>query len=232
MFESDSNLSTGCPFHSEQGGIALSELGAIVRLRDRVKFRKAIDQLEKAVLNTEDLEEAKGEALTFIAVATAATLEIGASRTMHRFQLEAARKLDGAKSTTEVANISKQLLSQSVGSLIEKSDSPNDRLVDRALSMVDRQFSKPLTDALVADQLGLSPSHFRFLFRQATGQPFHRYLIGVRLERARQMLAEQGIPVSEAAYAVGFNGLSHFSRAFSQRFAANPTQVRNASVRT
>jgi len=231
MFETDSNLSAGCPFHSEHGGIALSEIGAIVRLRDRVKFRKAIDQLEKAILRTEELDEAKGEALTFIAVATAATLEIGASRTMHRFQLEAARKLDGARSTPEVARLSKELLAESVGALIEKSDSPNDRLVDKALSLVDRQYSKPLTDSIVADQLGLSPSHFRFLFRQATGQPFHKYLIGVRLERARQMLAEQGIPVSEAAYAVGFNGLSHFSRAFTLRFSANPTQVRNASVR-
>lgn len=231
MFEADSNLSAGCPFHSEHGGIALSELGAIVRLRDRVKFRKAMDQLEQAIFKTEDLDEAKGEALTFIAVATAATLEIGASRTMHRLQLEAARKLDSANSTLEVASIARQLLSQSVGALIEKSESPNDRLVDKALSLVDRQYSKPLTDALVADQLGLSPSHFRFLFRQATGQPFHKYLIGVRLERARQLLSEEGVPVSEAAYAVGFNGLSHFSRAFSQRFAANPTQVRNASVR-
>jgi AraC-like DNA-binding protein len=200
MFETDSNLSAVCPFHSEHGGIALSEIGAIVRLRDRVKFRKAIDQLEKAILQTKELDEAKGEALTFIAVATAATLEIGASRTMHRFQLEAARKLDGARSTTEVASLSKELLSQSVGALIEKSDKPNDRLVDKALSLVDRQYSKPLTDSIVADQLGLSPSHFRFLFRQATGQPFHKYLIGVR-------------------------------RAFTLRFSANPTQVRNASVR-
>ena len=219
----------GCPFHSEHGGIALAELGAIVRLRDRVKYRKALQQLEEAILRTEDLDEAKGEALTFIAVATAATLEIGAARSMHRFQLQAARRLDRATSTSEVASIASALLAESIGPQFEKSDSPNDRLVDRALSIVDRQFAKPLTDAVVADQLGLSSSHFRFLFRQATGQPFHKYLIGVRLERARQLLVEQGIPVSEAAYAVGFSGLSHFSRAFSQRFAANPTQIRNAA---
>lgn len=229
MLENNSNPSSRCPFHSENGGIALSELGAIIRLRDRVKYRKALVQLEQSILRTDDLDESKGVALTFIAVATAATLELGAARTMHRFQLDAARKLENAETSEQVALVSSELLSQAVGSLIEQSETPNDRLVDRALSIVDRQYSKPLTDSLLAGKLGLSPSHFRFLFRQATGQPFHKYLIGVRLERARQLLAEQGVPVSEAAQAVGFNGLSHFSRAFSQRFSANPTQVRNAS---
>ena len=69
--------------------------------------------------------------------------------------------------------------------------------MDRALTLVDRNFAKDLTDAAVAQQLGLSTSHFRFLFKQATGQPFHKYLVSLRLEKARRMLVEQGLPVGD-----------------------------------
>lgn len=218
----------GCPFHSGHGGIALSEIGAIIRLRDRNRFRKALVQLEASIAQTEDLDEARGEALTFTAVVAAATLELGAPRSMHRLQLEAARRLERANSPELIFSEAQYVVDQAVGWLFDQPETPNSRLVERAVSIVDRQFARPLTDAQVASQLGLSPSHFRFLFRQATGQPFHKYLVSVRLEKARKLLAEQGLPVSEVATAVGFSGLSHFSRAFSQRFNESPNQVRNA----
>ena len=156
----------GCPFHSGQGGVPLSELGAVIRLRDRVRFKKAVEQLDHSIRITEDLDEARGEALTFIAVATAATLELGAPRSMHRLQLEAARRLDQASNTEAILEEAKRLVEVAVGTLFEQGESANDRLMDRALSIVERQFAKPLTDVAVADQLGLSPSHFRYLFRQ------------------------------------------------------------------
>jgi len=220
----------GCPFHSGQGGVTLAELGSVIRLRDRVRFRKAVAQLEEAIQVTEDLDEARGEALTFVAVATAATLELGAPRRMHRLQLEAARRLERADSNEGILEVARECVAEAVGDLFERNTGANDRLIDRALGMVERQFAKPLTDAMVASQLGLSPSHFRFLFRQATGQPFHKYLIAVRLERAKKLLTEQGLAVSDVASAVGFSGLSHFSRAFSQRFNISPTQVRNSGM--
>lgn len=220
---------TGCPFHSGHGGIALAEIGAIIRLRDRVRFRKALDQLEASIQVAEDLDEARGEALTFTAVVAAATLELGAPRTMHRLQLEAARAMEKADSAEAVFQSAADAVQEATHWLFEQPDSPNARLIERAISMVDRQYARPLTDAQLAGQLGLSPSHFRFLFRQETGQPFHKYLISVRLEKARRMLAERGLPVSEVAAAVGFSGISHFSRAFSQRFNESPNQVRNAS---
>jgi AraC-like DNA-binding protein len=98
--------------------------------------------------------------------------------------------------------------------------------MDRALAYVDRHYAKELTDAVVADQIGLSTSHFRFLFRQSTGQPFHRYLVNLRLEKAKQLLTDRGTSVGDAAKAVGFSGLAHFSRAFQARFHISPTAAK------
>ncbi len=93
----------GCPFRSSSGGIALSELGAIVRLGDRVRFAKALDQLLFAIENGDSLDEARGQALTFLAIVTAGTLEMGGTREMHYVQLEAARELDKLRNFKEIA---------------------------------------------------------------------------------------------------------------------------------
>jgi AraC-like DNA-binding protein len=220
----------GCPFRAHSGGVALSELGAIMRLCDRMRFTRAFDQLEKSLLKTEDLDEARGLGLTFLAVVTAATLEMDGSREMHRVQLDSARALDQCSSTQEILDEIRKRIQRVAPLMFTEPTNPSAALMNRALAIVERNFAKPLSDALIAGELGLSTSHFRFLFRQATGQPFHKYLISVRLEKARQMLLEGHLPVSQVASRVGFAGLSHFSRAFAQRFSVSPTSVRRASA--
>jgi len=219
----------GCPFHERGGGIPLSEVGACLRMADRVKFFKAVDQLEQGLMRARDLDEARSQTLTFIAIVTAALLEMGGSRAMHRVQLETARELDRLESVEDIAEAARTRVESLVCHLMKEQEGPSSHLVDRALAIVDRNFAKNLSDATVAAQLGLSTSHFRFLFRQATGQPFHKYLVALRLEKAKAMLVDGQMTVSAVARQVGFQGLSHFSRAFTQRFNISPTSVRRST---
>lgn len=223
-------MSRGCPFHSDHGGIALSEISGIVRCGDRVRMAKAIEQLESSLLRTEDLDEARGEGLTFLAMVTAATMEMGGSRAMHRVQLDAARKLEFAQDQREVADVVRDMVESILAPLFDPANTPSQILIDQALAYLAKNYHRDLTDELVARELGLSTSHFRHLFREATGQPFRRYLMSVRLERARQLIIEGEMPISEVAVEVGFTGLAHFSRAFAQRFAVSPTLLRRAGM--
>ncbi len=216
----------GCPFAGRAGGISLAEVGPIVRMGDRVRFDRALDQLATSLENADDLDDARGQALTFLTMVTAAMLESGGDRSLHRATLDAARELDTLRSAGEVAEAARRIAESIAAPRFGETYGPSAHLVDRALTLVDRNFAKDLTDAAVAQQLGLSTSHFRFLFKQATGQPFHKYLVSLRLEKARRMLVEQGLPVGTVAKAVGFSALSHFSRAFAQRFSVSPTSLR------
>ncbi len=220
---------SGCPFKASSGGIALGDLAAIVRVGDRVRFNRALDQLMSAIESGNDLDEARGQALTFLAIVTAGTLEMGGSREMHRVQLDAARLLDKMTTIEDISTVTREMVARISGPLFGPKMGPSARLVDRALNLVERNYAKDLSDASVAEQLGLSTSHFRFLFKQATGQPFHKYLVAVRLEKARKLLVDETMPVSAIAASVGFSGLAHFSRAFSQRFQVSPTTIRRSA---
>jgi AraC-like DNA-binding protein len=219
----------GCPFHQRGGGVSLNDVASAVRLGDRVKFQRAIDQLGQGMRSAEDLDEARGQALTFLAVVTSAMLELGGGRELHRVQLDAARAMDQLSLLDDVVVAADEWVSRIAAPMFAPVESPSAYLVDRALAIVDRNFAKEITDDMVAAQLGLSTSHFRFLFKQATGQPFHKYLMGLRLEKAKSMLVEDEAAVSEVARAVGFTGLAHFSRAFTQRFQASPTNFRRGA---
>lgn len=215
-----------CPFRSSTGGVSLSDLGAVVRLRDRVRFNEALGQLERSLAQSEDLDEARSEALTFVAIVTAGKLEAGAPRALHRTQLDAARAFERTETLEELAEAVRGVLSGIAPELLQEESTAQDRQIDRALAILARSFAGPVSDESIAGQVGLSTSHFRHLFKEVTGQPFHRYLVSLRLERAKTMLERGALGVGDVAEAVGFHNHAHFSRAFTGRFGASPTSMR------
>jgi len=216
-----------CPFRGHGHHISLREVGGILRLRDRARFEKAISQVVEGIEGCgDDLDEARGLALTFLAVTCAGLLEIGAPRALHRFQLTMARRLDELTTLSAIARATVEQAHVVTDEIMPRSSMSGDALVDRALTLIDRNYSRPLTDEDVANELGISTSHFRFLFRKATDKPFHKYLLATRLEKAREILLVGDQPIHLVADHVGFTSPAHFSRVFSQRFGVSPSQIR------
>lgn len=217
-----------CPFSGRASGMSLAEVGAAVRLNDRIQLAKGVDQLLSSLRKVgEDLDEARGSALLFLAVVSAALLEAGSRRALHRFQLETARRFESATDVETLCALAADACEELLGKL-DESRGPSEALMEKALAFIERGFGRDLTDADVARQLGMSTSHFRHLFRQTTGQPFHAYLVSLRLEKARAMLMAQDAKVSEVAQIVGFQSPSHFTRLFRSRFGVAPSAVQSA----
>jgi len=82
-------------------------------------------------------------------------------------------------------------------------------------------------DALVS-RCGLSRAQFFRAFRQSTGQTPHRYLVGLRLDQARDLLESSNMPVADVARAVGMGSNAGFARLFRQRFGDQPARYRRA----
>lgn len=219
-----------CPFHSERTGFALSDLASIVRMRDRTRMEAAIQVLNQSIAGNAELDESRSEALTFLAIVTAGMLEAGGGKELHTVQLRAARQFEHATNPSELQEQVGDLLKSMLGEWLEDGDHPP-VVVAKALRVVNRSLGAELSDEIVAEQVGLSTSHFRFLFKQAVGKPFHQYLVAARLERAKQLLDNSTDSISEIAIEVGFSGLATFSRAFSQRFGLSPKDYRKGRGR-
>jgi AraC family transcriptional activator of tynA and feaB len=102
-----------------------------------------------------------------------------------------------------------------------------DRIFRRICEIVNGRFSDPtFCPSEIAAELGISQRYLQKLFT-ARGLVCSRFIQSVRLDHAARLLhgrteLDTSRPLSEIAYACGFNDYGHFSRRFRQRFGRSP----------
>ncbi|MDH5680963.1 MAG: AraC family transcriptional regulator, partial [Spirochaetota bacterium] len=72
----------------------------------------------------------------------------------------------------------------------------------------------------------LNHNKLKYGFKQVFNNTIFGYLKEIRLEQARTLLLDERLSVTETAYTVGYNSLSHFAAAFHQKYGMNPGSIR------
>lgn len=98
-----------------------------------------------------------------------------------------------------------------------------------ALEYIEEHLDGAPTLERVAAAAHLSPYHFARLFKAATGVPPHRYVIGRRVERARELLRTTGLPLAEVALCTGFSDQSQLCHHFKRAVGVTPGQFRKSA---
>jgi AraC family transcriptional regulator len=96
----------------------------------------------------------------------------------------------------------------------------------RVLARMNTEFSTDLRLATLAAESGYSRAHFLRMFRDATSQTPHQYLLSLRLENAVRMMKERSTPLTDIAVACGFSSHTHFTKAFRSKFGVLPSLYR------
>jgi AraC family transcriptional regulator len=103
----------------------------------------------------------------------------------------------------------------------------------QALARITEYIEAHLTEDVsllrLARVCGMSASHLRVLFKRTVGIPIHEYVIQRRVERARVLLVESELPVSQIALEAGFAHQSHMARCMRKRLGFTPNSVRAAN---
>jgi AraC-like DNA-binding protein len=113
------------------------------------------------------------------------------------------------------------------GQIELQSSNGNPPLIRRAKEYVANHLSDPIRLRNIARALNISTFHFCRTFKQATGLTFMAYLNHVRIEKAKILLANHDLRISEIAYDVGFQTLTHFNRTFRKLVGCSPTDYRS-----
>ncbi|MFV0527842.1 MAG: response regulator [Lachnospiraceae bacterium] len=74
--------------------------------------------------------------------------------------------------------------------------------------------------------VGFNATYFSSIFKKETGQGFSEYLIQIRVDKAKELLAEQNIGMVEVAEQVGYSDLKYFSRLFKKVTGLSPSDYR------
>lgn len=98
--------------------------------------------------------------------------------------------------------------------------------ISRAREFIREHLAEPLDLKQVAENANLSSCYFCRKFKESTGITFTSYISRSRVEEAKKLLANPQVRVSEVAFEVGFQSLTHFNRVFKEISGISPTRYR------
>ena len=102
--------------------------------------------------------------------------------------------------------------------------------LSRIRDLVETVEGRSITVRELAEQCGISAPHLRRLFRASTGTSVSSYVDGIRLERAKALLADRTLPLKGIAHRLGFANASAFSAAFRREAGTSPNRYRQQLI--
>jgi AraC-like DNA-binding protein len=103
-------------------------------------------------------------------------------------------------------------------------DSSSQRIA-KTVRHLQKNYHQPLDVGTIAKFAGMGNSTLHHSFEKLVGQSPIQYLKKIRLHNARLMIVSNGLNASEAAFQVGYNNLSQFSREFKRQFGHPPSRA-------
>ena len=99
-------------------------------------------------------------------------------------------------------------------------------MISRARLRIREALESPLTIQQVAEDMGVSYSNFRKLFKEYTGLSPATYQQDLRLQRAKELLSTTDLSIKEIAYRLNFESPDYFSAKFKIKTGRRPSELR------
>lgn len=98
------------------------------------------------------------------------------------------------------------------------------------IHMMEENIEEPISPSELARQVGMSTRQLERLFRRYLNRSPKRYYMGLRLQRARNLLLQTDMTVINVALACGFTSPSHFSKCYRNHFGRTPYRERGVAA--
>jgi AraC-like DNA-binding protein len=124
-----------------------------------------------------------------------------------------------------------QLVSDSSVALddTEKASSSRERpmeIAKRAIAYANEHYLEDIKLLDVAETMGVSYHHLSHTFKAVSGFSFREYVTLLRVNKAREMLRDESLNITQISSGSGFSEHKHLDAAFKKYFATTPTQYR------
>jgi AraC-like DNA-binding protein len=130
------------------------------------------------------------------------------------------------QSVVRLLSIFAEHLSMVSNQIVVRNENAEPPMIARAKEFIQKNQAEDLSLAQVAKAVNASTFYFCKMFKKATGINFTDYLSRIRIEKAKNLLLNPNLRVSEIAYEVGFQSLTHFNRVFKKVTGQAPTEYR------
>lgn len=103
------------------------------------------------------------------------------------------------------------------------------RSITKAKFRMQESIETPIGIDQLLEEIPMSYSKFRQVFKKATGLSPNQYYLDVRLSKAKELLASTSLSINEIAYHTGFESIFYFSKLFKKKNGVSPKDYRSCS---
>ena len=133
------------------------------------------------------------------------------------------KKLD---SVSSLLSIFADHLSMKSNQIAVQTANAEPSVITKAKQFIQENYTEDLSLGQVAAAVHTSIFYFCKLFRKVTGTTFTEFVSRTRVEKAKNLLLNPNLRISEIAYEIGFQSLTHFNRVFKNIVGESPTEYR------
>jgi AraC-like DNA-binding protein/ligand-binding sensor protein len=130
------------------------------------------------------------------------------------------------EAVVKLLSIFAQHLSMLSNQVVLQQENAEPPVITRAKEYIQEHQTDNLRLGHVAKAVNTSTFYFCKMFKKVTGINFTDYLSRVRIEKSKNLLLNPNLRVSEIAFEVGFQSLTHFNRVFKKILGQSPTEYR------
>jgi two-component system response regulator YesN len=210
------------------------EIIAKIRLGDRLGAKEILYRLLAILLTQylENFELLKISILELLIILTRAAVEAGTKieevlGMRYRFITESA----GIKDQENLCIWVVQLLDKLMDGIYETRHAKNYQRLKEVLDFIERHGGESLTVDQIAKEVYLSSSRLSHIIKNELGITLGDYISKVRVEKAKFLLKDRELPISQIALEVGFPDQSYFTKVFKKVERCTPKEFRQKSFR-
>jgi AraC-like DNA-binding protein len=130
------------------------------------------------------------------------------------------------ESVVKLLSIFAQHLAMLSNQVVVQHEHAEPPVITRAKEYIHEHQTEEVSLGQVAKAVNTSTFYFCKMFKKVTGINFTDYLSRVRIEKSKNLLLNPNLRVSEIAFEVGFQSLTHFNRVFKKILGQSPTEYR------
>ena len=134
---------------------------------------------------------------------------------------------DACVSLEQVRRLCEELIATGIERFRERYGGTRQRVMVRVLEYMNANLERNFSLEGLAEEYGFSISHFSRLFKATVGENFKDYLVRIRMNEAKRLLAGSEKRIQEISAAVGYRDQHYFSEAFRKHAGCTPKEYRN-----
>jgi two-component system response regulator YesN len=116
-------------------------------------------------------------------------------------------------------------VSQGIGSMMEKR---LNSLILKAVKYIKENYRNEIALEDISREVNISPHYFSKLFKEQVGENYIDYITSLRIQKAKELLAENRLSIKEICFDIGYADPNYFSRLFKKVAGVTPTEYKEA----